>query len=131
MESCNFSKWWEFFIHKKFTHCLALTEAGEGCVRLEPLAWGLLTIYHPICIDNYLLSVAKSDVTALLSVTVDYRCHPKHMKRDILISCVSVMKAILLLKKPWIFTPFQLYKYLVKYQENCIVIKPYIPYIRG
>lgn len=124
----NRFRWIRFFTGYLFSHCYAVTEAGEGVIIFEPLAWGLYCSYYPIKLEAALEDVMKSDTTALLSVTVEYIKSIDNVPRG-LYTCVSSVKALLGLRKcPFTITPFQLYKRLCRH-EGCIALKPYIPYV--
>lgn len=123
-------RWFRIFTGRRFSHCYALSEAGGGTMRVEPLAWGLCCTWVETEIATTLLDYAQADTTAILSVTVDYRLAQDDVYRGVF-TCVSALKALLGLRKcPFTVTPFQLYKRLCKH-NGCIAIKPYIPYIGG
>lgn len=122
-------RWWRLFTGNRFAHCWMITQAGEGIIYYEPLHWGMCCHYDETTLDHALTELAASDITALVSVTIDYRlCHEYQWRG--LYSCVSQVKAALGLRKCYFtLTPFQLYKRLCK-NDKAIVIKPFVPYVR-
>jgi hypothetical protein len=124
------SRWWRIFTGRQFAHCWAFTEAGEGMIRYEPLRWGLCCTYEPTKPTDMAELLIRNGVTALLSVTVDYRTANDWVIRGPY-SCVSSLKALLALRKWGIFTPFALYKYLVRNHDACIPIKAWAPFVEG
>lgn len=123
-------RWYHFLTGKRFAHVWAFTDAGAGVMRIEPLAWGICALYEPQNVNTMLHDFAQGDnCTALLSVTVDYRTADDCLRGPY--NCVSVIKALLAMRKSrFTFTPFQLYKELLKH-EGCAIVKPFIPYLRG
>lgn len=123
-------RWWRIFTGRTFAHCWAFTEAGPGVMYFEPLHWGICNTWTDTPIADMLLAAAQSDITALLSVTVDYKLCFEHVPRGPY-SCVSALKALLGLRKcRFTITPFQLYKRLCGL-EGVIPIRPYTPFIGG
>lgn len=124
----RFRRWWYILTPFAFRHCYAFSEAGEGIMRVDPLSWGMAVVYEPVQAEAALVEYARSDCTAVLSVTVDYRTAVNRPKRGVY-SCVSVIKALLAIRAPLALTPFQLYRVLARH-EGCVPIKPFIPYVR-
>lgn len=125
-------RWWHLFTGWRFGHVWAFTAAGDDMiVRVDPLAWGIHVQPLELKIGDVLLELAQRPITGMLSITVDYKISSVDDVRRGVYSCVSVLKAVLGLRKcPLVITPFQLYKYLCKH-EGCIPLKAYIPYIMG
>lgn len=97
-------------------------------MKIEPLAWGVHATYLDVPLMDAIKEAAESDITALISITVDYRTVSKKALRGP-ITCVSVIKALLGVNNLR-FTPKMLYKYLCKH-DGLAVIKPYVPYVEG
>lgn len=123
-------RWWHLLTGRLFSHCWAFCAAGDDMiVRVDPQAWGVHVAPMAHNVDAILLEMAQRPITALLSVTVDYKIASCHEPMRGLYNCVSQLKAMLGVRGPLILTPFQLYKRLCKH-EGCIPIKAYIPHIR-
>jgi len=119
---------WQFFTNKKFSHIFMLQQAGTGCLKVEPLAWGCAIEYCETPIEDFLMQLVQSDVTALVGVVIDYRKFDYSIMRG-LYNCVTIVKSVLGLsgmREMLVLSPKSLYKYLVRRSAN--VIKPYVPY---
>lgn len=123
-----FRRWWQLFTGKTFFHCFLITPINDNsCVKIEPLLGGIDVTVMPIPVEQYVAAFAEGDVTAIVSYTVNTVNLDGHSQRG-LISCVSLAKALLWLKKSRLtLTPFQLYKLLLK--KGGVPIKAYTPYI--
>ncbi len=122
--------WWRIFTGTTFSHCYLLTEINDdSCIKIEPVLGGIDMQVVQVPIDQYITAYAHSGVTAILSYTVNSTNLHADVSRGI-ISCVSMVKAFLWLRKcRFAVTPFQLYKLLLK--RGAIPIKPYTPYIKS
>lgn len=120
--------WWDMFVRGCFGHCYVLKAVGDKhVIKLEKTVWGIHTNIIPAGIDFVLEEWCKHDTLGIVSVVTDYRKFDEFdVKTRLWYDCVSFVKDIVGLKRAsCVFTPWQLYKYVVK--SGGIVVKPYIP----
>lgn len=118
-----------WLLHDHFVHCLLVREAPGGTTLIiDPMPWGVAVKFVEQDIDSLLLASADQ-TSAIVSFITDYRRIAGYRPRGIY-TCVTLLKSMLGMKsKPFIQTPFALYRYLLKWPQSTVV-KPYIPYIR-
>lgn len=117
-------RWWHL-LPLRMGHVFLLREAGSGVLMLNPVEWGLAVRYESIS----LIDAAQhygANAQAILSYTCDYRRNVLPVRRGV-ITCVSIVKAVLGLRKCRAVTPFGLYRQLLK--RGAFVVKPFVPYV--
>lgn len=120
-------RWWHLFTRKEFAHCWLFSEVGNGVMIIDPQAWGIAARYEDKPIMEYAAEIVGHNITALVSITVDYRACTAEPVRRGFYSCVSTLKAVLGLRHGfYTITPFQFYRLLHK-QRGFLNIKPYAP----
>lgn len=104
--------WWHLFVSKKWAHCLVLLDYEKQTLVCDCLAAGLfLTIEdRPIKEQSKLLK--EFGCTAIVKITPN-SFEQKFYWRG-LITCVSVVKAALGIRKSSVLSPHGLFCYLMK-----------------
>lgn len=115
------------FLHKDFSHCYLIRECGSGSLIIDPLKWGLATVYEPHDFNDVVEHHGK-DATAVLMCMADYKLCTYPIFRGIY-SCVMIVKAALGIKRSkFVVTPKQLYRLLLR-KKWVKVIKPWSPWM--
>jgi len=104
-EYCKLA-WWNFMLKKEFTHVDVYIGIAGGYLLIQPNLTGI-GLYEHYCTEKEILSLDKTKFQYYI-VSED---QIKPRARG-LITCVSIVKSLLYVKKWWIITPFQLYKYI-------------------
>lgn len=95
------SAWWTRWLHKDFVHVELLQEIEPG------LYLGILPFH-----DYLRFEVLEGKPTGTLQEVLATRESLRAMFPIGLKTCTSVAKAVLGIRKPWIITPRQLFKYV-------------------
>lgn len=102
--------WWLAWLRPGFRHCFAILNDGEHWLAVEPLASCMeITVLPPapdFNLPGWLTAQGHKVVEAELQRK---KMHPAPFAA---LNCVEVVKRVLGLRAPWIFTPYQLYRYL-------------------
>jgi len=114
--------WWRFFTRRGWRHCYVIIPvyfpepslmAEQYAMKIESLAWGVDTEiwWSPVskCLDH-----VRPDATAIVSFTVTLPPSKNSLVQGPL-SCVSLAKAQLAIRDWKIFTPYQLFRWLVRH----------------
>lgn len=90
--------------------------AFQPVVTVQPLFWGIIPEYSFGILAEEAIARLLSDniVTVILEVDADLESRVPFFLRG-LITCVTVTKAMLGVHAWWIWTPRQLYKYLLRH----------------
>lgn len=96
-------------LKKGFRHCVVVVPVDGGVFVIDPLSTGIS-----------LADVKKpyAEIKARQYTHVDAKVVRNKMLLPYSFTCVDVVKRILGLNKPFILTPHQLYKYLMRQQEG-------------
>ena len=126
--------WWHWLVKREFTHCYILGRCGGvatsgaatgGIIKIDPRSFGMIVEY----VSGEIVDIISNlgDVTAIISFPVVFDYKFGYVRRG-LYSCVSIMKALLCLEGGYfVWSPFQLYKYLIRNGGNVICAwKPYL-----
>jgi hypothetical protein len=99
--------WWSRFLHSKIKHCYVVVPSIDCC------------IVHSRTTEKFDL-FNESDINVIIdpnSIIVGYKQKPSSRSLFMLNTCVGHTKQLLGINKPFIWTPYQLYKYLRKNNE--------------
>ncbi len=106
--------WWLKFLRREFRHCFVFVRMGERWVAIDPM------LHHW---DVSLPDIETSfDLKAWLEdqgyrvIETKILIPERRYFPPLFLSCVEVVKRIIGLQKPYILTPYQLYRYL-KFQH--------------
>jgi hypothetical protein len=100
--------WWSPFLKKDIRHCYLLVPSGENLIQFEKVqrSVALFTVNKEKSIieDNYIM----------------VSWEPKECSQPLFMlnTCVGHIKQVLGINKPFIWTPYQLLKYLRKSNEK-------------
>lgn len=111
------SIWWLRFLKEGFRHCFILVEVGcDEWVAIDPLA-NRIEITAPIraSLDDL---CASFEAHGHRSISTRLRDDPPAGCLMSLFSCVDLVKRVLRLRRPMIFTPYQLYIYLTTHKGD-------------
>ncbi len=96
-------------LKKGFSHCFIILGDGTNWVLVDPvIGYNDMISLKGIRILEYL----KEKKFTLVKTTIDYKEYRRFHLRPF--NCVETVKAFLCITNPFIFTPYQLYKYLIK-----------------
>ena len=109
---------WHLFCSKKWSHCLVLLDYGTETVVCECLASGLAVI-KDLSIAAQIRHWKDFNGTAIVKIPVPNDYEECFRLRGIM-TCVSVVKAVLRINKPFILTPKGLFNYLKKHGGKVI-----------
>lgn len=118
--------WWHWFTGRRFAHVYLMREVPGGVLEVNPLRFGVTVVHHDGNAASVILPRIQS-ATAALGLVINYAKREDAIGRG-LYSCVSIVKAVLALRRCWAFTPWQLYKHLL-INHKPEVMKAYAPYI--
>lgn len=109
----NKTHWWTKFLKKGFYHCFLLAREKDSWLIIDHVMGYTDIIY----LENTDALKTINDkgytiVKAQSNLVLSNKCH---MFR--LFTCVETVKHILGITSAWIFTPYQLYKYLKKKEK--------------
>ena len=97
-----------WFTRPGFRHVFALRSTKLGTVILNPLLSSIFVEWVPFDVEACAIACRRRGWKV---VRVENKTQKDYGLRG-LITCVSVIKAAIGLKRWWIVTPYQLYKYL-------------------
>jgi len=100
--------WWSRFLHKEIKHCFVLKPNGQ-----DYIVYGRTTKKFDL--------FTVTDKNAILDepfIMMGYK--QKHPVRSLFMlnTCVGHTKQLLGINRPFIWTPYQLYKYMRKHYES-------------
>ena len=107
------TRWWNWMLKKGYGHVEVYTDIAGGFMLLYPNFIGI-ALYEQYCTEEELL---KLDNMVFQEYIVNQRESQKSNLKGI-ITCVSIVKNLLFINKWWIITPFQLYKYIERYNHG-------------
>lgn len=101
--------WWMNFLKKGFYHCLVAMGNGYEWVLIDPLShYTDIFVLKNVNIKGYL----RSKGYRLIQITPDI---PTNLSLQIMpYTCVETVKRFIGIKKRFIFTPYQLFCYLLR-----------------
>ena len=107
--------WVQRFLNKGFRHCYAFKESpgGKFIILVEPMRSHLDIDIVPLNKENF---TKMTDCNKFVKVIVQYDLN-KDRGHFCRFSCVEVVKSLIGVKSFWTFTPYQLYKRLLKCQH--------------
>lgn len=99
-----------WFTRKNFRHCLAFRATEQGTLVCNPLGQGLYLHWAPGSAADYAQGCLRTGWPTLsfeTALTTNYFSSG-------MMTCVSVLKALLNVRSPWVITPYQLHQQLLK-----------------
>mgnify|MGYP003650125169 FL=1 len=102
---------WDVFTSNKFRHCFALRWDGFNWILIESLGCSLEVSILPYAEDDDVPQIMKDG--GFLVTQMDKQENNKYIFRGWM-TCVTVIKHLLGIRKAWIVTPKQLYKYIAR-----------------
>lgn len=121
-------RWWDIFTRRGFRHCWAYTRSAcnTGWMALDPASGGLQLGFYP---DAALEKYGYNDLHQFV-LSQGFKILPtnalvgqSYLPRLMPATCVEVVRLALGIDNRYIFTPFQLYKYIVKNSLNMFEYK--------
>ena len=96
-------RWWNYFLSRDINHCYIVEPYADKFIALNKTTHSL---------EVFLID----DFSVILSECKVIKAHKVKAKQSLLNlnTCVTLTKNYLGVKKPFIFTPYQLYKHLRK-----------------
>lgn len=108
-------RWWHIFTGLKYTHIILLTYSTKKSSLMISLEEGGLEI------NTYNCHVKKlaDDFRKSNEVYTYIAKQERKISITFLVTCVSLAKVLLGIRQPFIITPKQLRKYLIKKEAEC------------
>lgn len=108
--------WWTFFLKKGYYHCFIAMDIGcHKWVLIDPVM--NYTDFLVVQNDDYFIKhLADKGYTYIITKSKFIWNRKNWHIRPL--TCVEVVKTFLGISKSFIFTPYQLYKYLKKKEEE-------------
>jgi len=108
---------WLKILKPGFRHCFVLMNDGQRWMSIDPLSsYTEVLIYHHIDFSFDLPQWLSGRGYKVIKTDID-RVHKKAAP-VMIFSCVEVIKRLLGIHKRFVFTPYQLYRFLTKDQSN-------------
>lgn len=127
----NYS-FWDFFTDKTFRHVQLLVPAyypeigpmaDRHTIKIEPMSWGMDIEVFWEDIDFIAEEYLKSGVTAVVKYYVEKPPkRPGYVPRGV-ITCVSVLKSFLGIRAWRIWTPWQLFVYMLCHSGQLVTLE--------
>ena len=105
--------WWDRFLKLKWTHCYALKWDGYNWMKFDPTLSHFVIDILPDCHESPVPSDAHTIVKVVCEASVIRYRTPWLLCPQ---TCVEAIKGILGIRRFWLFTPWQLYRYLDRTQ---------------
>lgn len=100
---------WDWALKKNFKHCFVCINDGQHWIVVD--GWDGRPVVKVIQAAAYDLKTFYEYQEGYSVIEVSGQEKPLR-PFPILASCVGITKALLCISAPWVFTPWQLYKYL-------------------
>ena len=108
----NKTQWWTKFLKKGFYHCFLLAREKDSWLIIDHVM-GYTDIVYLENTDA-LKTIRDKGYTVVKAEANQNPCAKCHIFRPF--TCVETVKHFLGISNPWIFTPHQLYRYIVIHQ---------------
>lgn len=108
-------KWYNFLLHKKFSHCALLTSGWRGSIEINPSEGGIGLYTRQNSVED-LVAIAQAQGL----IVCEYMAREEQINqayKKFFRSCVGICKDFLGIRKWWIVTPYQLYKEVKKHEQ--------------
>lgn len=115
--------YWLKILKPGFRHCYLILNDGQRWLSIDPLSsYTDVQIYHHIQASFDLPSWLREQGNKVISAPINN----KHTKAApwMVVTCVESIKRILGVHKRFIFTPWQLYRFLIKSKNKQILKTP-------
>jgi hypothetical protein len=109
--------WMQRFLKKGFGHVLLLTKDQYNWIYLDPHKLRLTCGIPPYTVDDNLPKMLKDEGYTVIQVTFFDRDTHKKLRHSRLNNCVSFVKYAMGIKL-WAFTPYGLYKKLLRLNKT-------------
>ncbi len=110
-------KWWQRFLKNSFAHCFILVKTGGQFILIDPISPEFKIInfkqFNALRIINH---YQKQGCIILHCDSWQYPQNPSKFGLEFF-SCVITLKRILGITNWGIFTPYQLFKYCIKWRK--------------
>lgn len=109
---CEGRRWWWLPLAKGFSHCYVIRDCGDTWVKCQPYSG-----FTDVSVWSKAIFPKVTDLLAEPSLVIPYETQADYdtiRGRLCWFNCVEVVKSFMGLKSFFIFTPYQLYRYLQK-----------------
>lgn len=103
---------WLKFLRRGFRHCFVILHDGKSWISVDPMAHYIDVRVLPYPPGYHVQQFLRDQ--GLTVVTCDMGEPEKICAPPAIVSCTEIVKRILGLRQPLIFTPYQLFRYLEK-----------------
>ena len=103
---------WTHFLKKNYNHCFLVVGFGFWWTIIDPVL-AFTDIFSLQSTDIKKVFAEKGYTLVKAKIDYDYK-KVLHLRP---LTCVESVKRFLGITNPWIFTPYQLYKYIKKEEE--------------
>lgn len=97
------SWWWNRFLRNGYQHCFAFVQHGEHWIRLDGEKKGIV-----VCHDNPFDYIKTHKIVKVVQKAGGHGIF-------CLSTCVSLCKKAIGMRRPFVLTPYQLYKAVIKW----------------
>lgn len=104
------SVWWLRGLRRGFRHCFVILHDGVNWVSIDPLLTRLCVVNHPCADALHLPNYLRSNGYTVIPASIN--AGPPRVMRPDIFTCVSVVRRVLGLHVPGVWTPWQLYRFL-------------------
>ena len=119
----HLTRWWDAFTCPGFRHCWAYTRHPnmDGWLAVDALSGGVTMRFYP---DETLRDHGFDDLHAVihaeggLVLPTNAILDDLYLPRFSPLTCVELLRHVLGVREMFVFTPFQLYRYIVKNRLN-------------
>lgn len=100
--------WWMSFLKKGFYHCFLVMEQDNKWIAIDPVLGWTDLIFSEEDLTNHFTRMGYRLIYADVKIPEKQEAHLRPL------TCVETVKRFLGIQNPMIFTPYQLFKYLIK-----------------
>ena len=105
--------WWTYFLKKGFYHCLLIIGNGrEWCIIDPVIHFTDLIIVKTLHIEQFFIEKGYRLVRTTPQIPHKIKFHLRPM------TCVETVKKFLGIESPYLWTPYQLFRFLMQKKEN-------------
>lgn len=121
-------QFWRWYCRPGWRHCWIISvvyfpepglAADRYCLKVEPLQWGIDTAVWFADPDVVVQAFYRAGVTAVVEYDADFPPAAVYIPRGIF-TCVSTVKAVLGLRNWRVWTPWHLYRHLIRHGARLV-----------
>jgi len=106
---------WSWLLRPGFRHCFVMLDDGRGWTTVEPLSSRIDVVRQPLAPSEDLPARYLRKGHLVLPAPL---ARPERADWPQPLTCVAVVKRVLGLRAPFVLTPWQLYRHLLRHQPG-------------